>query len=568
MTYEHPNDNNLKNLHKAMEYNGSDQPAIRTTVSGVTISGDVTVDKVKVEVDAAHNTISATHPVPISANASPNADDNVIYVGIGTDGTVGLNSGSNTIGKVDLNAGSNTIGNVKIVDGSGNQNDSTHPLYVSVTNEIEVKNDSNNPLPISRTTAQNSASNPIYVSAANSSGTTTVSFDAAKTDAFGRLRISDPYTLFDSNFRYSDNTDYWNHSVSGSGAATYDSTRKVMSLNVYTTNDEVVRETKHIFQYQPGKSLLVMTTFCMTAPTSGLRQRVGYFGAQNGVFLETNGTDIKFVIRSNVSGSVVDTEYEEKASWNGDKLNGAGPSGATLDLSKPQILWFDIEWLGVGSVRCGFVIDGQFVLCHTFHHANRGTLVGPYMATACLPLRYEIKATGNVIASLNQICSTVISEGGYEPKSRIRTQSMGVNTLNMTTAGTLYPLMSIRLNSSYTDAIIRLAQLEGIIKAGSATPSNVYYRVVLNASLTGASWTQHSSLKVDYDVSASASTGGTVIFEGYFGASRQIQLSDIENITYQLGRTIAGVSDTFTVVATGDANNVDAAVEMGWYDLS
>jgi len=361
--------------------------------------------------------------------------------------------------------------------------------------------------------------------------------------------------------------------VTGNGAATYMSTAKVVALTVTTSNDSVIRETKRCYTYQPGKSLLIMSTFCMSAPVTGLRQRVGYFGARNGVYLETNGGDISFVIRKDITGLVTDDERAVKASWNGDRLNSAVPttncpSGIELDLSKPQILWMDIEWLGVGSVRCGFVINGQFILCHTFQHANVGNITGPYIATASLPIRYEITATGNVIATLNQICSTIISEGGYEPSSRIHTASMGVNTKTLTTSGTYYPLLSIKLNSSYPDAIIRLRQLQGMLASASSTPRNINFKILRNATLTGESWIQHSSLHVDYDLSATTFAGGEEIYQGYFNATKPIDFDNGTNPSYQLGRTIAQVSDVFTLVVTGDSNNLGVAMEMGWYDFS
>ena len=134
-------------------------------------------------------------------------------------------------------------------------------------------------------------------------------------------------------------------------------------------------------------------TFVMNTSKTNLRQRVGYFGSNNGFFLEQNGTTIQFVKRSSVTGSVVDTPITQ-SNWNIDKLDGTGPSLLTLDLTSPQILFIDLEWLGVGSVRMGFVINGQFIHCHTFHHANSNTAPkGAYMQTACLPIRQEIENT-------------------------------------------------------------------------------------------------------------------------------------------------------------------------------
>ena len=201
------------------------------------------------------------------------------------------------------------------------------------------------------------------------SGVVSVQGGGTGSDAFGRLRTSSPLTLFDSSHRYRDNG-LWATSSGTGGTTTFDANAGLVTLNTTTASgSSIVRETTKCFSYQPGKSLLVMSTFVMNAPQTNLRQRVGYYGASNGMFLEQDGTTVAFVERSAVTGSVVDTKVA-KASWNIDKMDGTGPSGYTLDLTKAQIFWMDIEWLGLGTVRLGFIINGQFVHCHSFHHAN------------------------------------------------------------------------------------------------------------------------------------------------------------------------------------------------------
>jgi hypothetical protein len=419
---------------------------------------------------------------------------------------------------------------------------------------------------------------PVTGSIDINTGTVTATLAGTNLDAFGRLRVSEPVTLFDSNFRYADDTANWNHTLTGAGSsANYNSTTKTVDLSVNAINGEVIRETTKVFQYQPGKSLLVMTTFAMSPdPLGQIEQRVGYFGADNGVYFQTVGNQYSLVIRKDIAGYVdSSTEKYLQTAWNGDRLTGLGgannPSGYTLDPSLTQIFWMDIEWLGVGSVRCGFVINGQFILCHTFHHANVAALglTGPYMATASLPVRYEIKRTGGEgPATMRQICSTVISEGGYQPKSTVDTASMGVTTKNLTTAGTYYPLVSIRLNSSRLDAIVRLATLQSMIATASSSPKNCHYKILRNATLTGNTWVTHPRGTVDYNLTLTGAVNGTIIGSGYFSASTRAEISGIADIDYQLGRTLGGVSDTFTIVAAPDTNNLDVAIDLGWFDLS
>ena len=244
-----------------------------------------------------------------------------------------------------------------------------------------------------------------------------VGFYGMAVDAFGRARMSQPYTLFDSQNRYAADNQFDTSTATG-GSTTYQANESTVDLNVTASSgSQVVRQTYRNFPYQPGKSLLVLTTFVMNAAKTGLRQRVGYFNTQNGIFFQQNDSTLSFVLRTYTSGIASDARTVNQADWNGDKLDGTGDSGFTLDPSKSQIFFIDVEWLGVGSVRCGFIINGQYVIAHTFNNAN--DLAKVYMTTAILPVRYEITNTAGTASSstMKQVCSTVISEGGYEQTS-------------------------------------------------------------------------------------------------------------------------------------------------------
>ena len=281
-------------------------------------------------------------------------------------------------------------------------------------------------------------------------------------DAFGRARVSTPLTLFDSSHRFKDNG-LWVTKLTGTASSTFNANQATIDLTIGTAaNDEVIRETTKVFSYQPGKSLFVLNTAVFAAPQTNLRQRVGYYGASNGMYLEQDGTTINFVERSSVSGSLQETRVAQSA-WSQDKLDGTGPSQLTLDLTKAQICWMDIVWLGLGSVRMGFVIDGKLVHAHTFHHAN--IITTPYITTASLPLRYEIKNTGTTTgATLKQVCSSVVSEGGYELRGFQQAIALPIaSPRDLTNASELYPVVSLRLKSTRLDAIAILTAVSILV---------------------------------------------------------------------------------------------------------
>jgi hypothetical protein len=385
-------------------------------------------------------------------------------------------------------------------------------------------------------------------------------------DAFGRLRVSQPFTLFDSQNRYAADPSF-DTALTGSGTSTFLTNESAVSLAVTTASgDKVIRQTKRYFPYQPGKSLLVLSTFVMAAAKTGLRQRVGYFDANNGVFLQRNGTELSLIIRTYTGGSADDTRKVVQSAWNGDKLDGSGASGITLDTTKAQILFADFEWLGVGSVRVGFVIDGQYITAHTFDNANEVTSV--YMQTATLPLRIEIENTAATASSssMKQICSTVISEGGYEQTSIER---VARRSTTLTGIGTSFvPLVSIRLASDSLGAVILPKQVRVLPIA------NGEYEIVLvrNATLTGASYDTTTFASVDFDVTATAMSGGDIVLNEYATASNQAgaqaQNDLIYNFDMQLGATIAGTSDVYTVAVRVLSGTGSAIGSLAFYDLS
>jgi hypothetical protein len=387
-------------------------------------------------------------------------------------------------------------------------------------------------------------------------------------DAFGRLRTSNPLTIFDSANVMSKNN-LFDESLTGSGTVSYTANKSTVNLNVTTASgDKVIRQSKRVMSYQPGKSLLNFNTFVMNTQTENLKQKVGMFDSNNGIFFEDTGTGYQIVRRTYTSGSSVDTAVVQ-ASWNGDTLDGTGGSGYTLDPTKATILFTDYEWLGMGAVRVGFVIDGKFITAHTFKNAN--SLDTVYMQTANLPIRYEIETTDTIgsAATLQQVCSTCMIEGGYAPqglRQSIGTASLG--GVNLTTAGTYYNLATIRIKSGRPYAVI----IPIDIAASAISNSDFEVKLIKNATpSTAFSYTSYSD-NVEYDLTGTTTiTGGTVIGQAYLsgkGANSLRFAQEGFNFEYQIGQTISGTSDTITLAAKGASNGDDICGTIKWVDLT
>jgi hypothetical protein len=575
----------LRNITEALALDeASGNVYVRTGFTGnIIIEGNVNIPaNLDVHVIELGNVDISGNTLPVSGNiivASGNINANI------TGGNVTVTQGTtpwSVSGSVNANITGGNVSitgniagitsNVTIVDGGGSI---TVDGNVGITGNVNIgtmpnvnANITGGNVTVTQGTTPWSISGNVNATLNSNANIAISGFQGAVSDAFGRLRVSEPYTLFDTNSRYYDHGQFSNVNV-GTANVVYVANQSSFQLNVGTANgDSVIRESKKVFPYQPGKSQLTLNTFCMNTPKTNLRQRVGLFGANDGVFFENDGTYNYMVIRS---GSTGVEERVRQDAWNGDRLNGLGgvnnPSGITLFPDRAQIFYADVEWLGVGSVRTGFVMNGVYILCHTFHHANQVGNTKVYMTTATLPVRYEITNTGATAnaSMMTQICSTVISEGGYNDFGTTQSAGTGTTPIRLSNSGTYYPIVSIRLNSSRLDSIVFPRQIDVL------SPSVNYYRWVLflNSTLTGATFATTSPTgTVDIDLAATALSGGIEIQSGYASA-REVQiLSAVDYFQFQLGRTVTGVSDIVTLAIAATANNADVLAELGWQELT
>ena len=403
-----------------------------------------------------------------------------------------------------------------------------------------------------------------------------ISFDnTPNLDSFGRLRMSSPFTLFDSSQRFGLDANFTSNTVNG-GTIAYNATSAITTMSVAANGDKAIRESNRVFAYQPGKSLLVMRTFTMSA-NSGLIQKIGYFDTNDGVYIEKNGDTISFVKRSSVSGSVLEVRVP-KTEWNVDRLDGnantTNPSGLTLDIDRTQILFMDFEWLGVGCVRCGFVIDGDYIVCHKFHHANQQPTANndttlPYMKTACLPLRAEIQSTGGS-GTLNMICSTVLSEGGYELRGRPKSVGHALNAgRELTNINVLYPVLSIRLKSDRLNGIAVPKNFEVL----SLNPGNFQYKIITGKT-SGGSWANTGSDSiVEYNLTANSVNAGNTVHEiGYIASTNQAGGTTGQAAVpfkYQFERdSFSNTATEFIIAVTTTTNNPNVVCSLNWEEIT
>ena len=540
----------LRNINQALELNeATGQVFVRTGFEGnIIISGNVNIPgNIDAHISEIGTSGNLTVPwMPVSIDGNSNVTIAGGNVNAAVTGTVAVSGITGNIAGI--------TGNVTVVDGGGSL---TVDGNVGITGNVNIGTMPNvNANITGGNVTVTQGTSPWIVS-----GNVATTIGGTNLDAFGRLRVSEPYTLFDSQNRYIDGEQFSSITAT-SGNVVYVANESSFNLNVSAASgSSVIRQSKTVQAYQPGKSLLTMNTFAMATLKANLRQRVGYFTTGNGIYFEANGTSLFLVIRSSTTGVVVE-ERIAQADWNGNTLL----SGIVLDPTLTQIFWNDIEWLGVGNVRAGFVINGQFIVCHTFQHANQPGNTTVYMTTATLNPRYEITNTGSTsgVSTMKQICSTVISEGGFTPSTKIGYVTNNTSATRVSSSNTVTSLCSIRLNPAYPDAVVIPAQIDLLlldVRYGQ-------FQLIENATIANASFSNVTGSVVQSAIHTDTITDGTVVYAGLNSSRDEVEIGEDIKKRLQLWRYANGTPSTLTLAVAYTATNADLLYKFGWEELT
>jgi len=329
--------------------------------------------------------------------------------------------------------------------------------------------------------------------------------DCADKDAFYRLRVSEPVTLFEGSTIYDSSSVYFDNDLTTNASITgpNNSATMILTVNAGAVQNQYAARQSHFYaHYQPGKSFLSMMSFSFGPAVAGIAKRVGMYDVDNantnnplnGILLEQTTSGLTWYLYKGDGTS----QSAAQAAWNVDPLNGSGPSGFNLTTLKAEqnlLAFVDLEWLGVGRVRVGLFINGVPVICNVFN--NNGFSV-PYLNNPLLPIRYEVRRIVNTLtaaASINAICCSIMSEGGFDPIGVVRTFQSG--QLSLSNADIKYSL-AIRLRSGYPRAIISPISLE-MVSDLTGGANVAYYSIYLwrpssNAIPSSTTWSNVSGV--------------------------------------------------------------------------
>jgi hypothetical protein len=380
-----------------------------------------------------------------------------------------------------------------------------------------------------------------------------------------RLKVSPFQTVFFNTFQYGKETDIWDEQIVGVGTATHNINASNIVMEVGSTaGSKVIRQTKNVMRYIPGRSATLAFAIRLETPQVGIRRRFGLFDENNGVYFEDDGGTYSYVIRSSTSGITTETRVTRE-NWNGEKFDGNGWTGVTADPTKQQMISFNYEWYGAGTVDVAWLIKGETIKSHTFDHSNIQDKV--WCSTPFLPIRCEIENVTGVAGThyLYQGSNSLTKEGEPETLGTLLSISNPITGTNMSTSNTFFPIISLRLKSNNLTGVMLLRSLQ----AATNDNTNVYWKLIENATLTGGTWLDHPDPNsfIQYNITQTALTGGTTLLNGFVvgGGANLIDID--EKAAVQLGRSgIGTISDTYTLACASPSNNKSALAVLNWIE--
>ncbi len=399
--------------------------------------------------------------------------------------------------------------------------------------------------------------------------------DTTDLDAFQRLRVSAPESIFDSKQIFDNAPMFWDEELeSGAGITSTHSTNTASTVITSTINTagKYTRQTFMRFNYQPGKSQMILMTGVLDrfGGGTGVERRIGIFDDDNGLFFEDDAGTIGVTRRTNVTGTPVDNTVVQ-ASWNVDVMDGSGVSGITIDWTKTQIFFIDFEWLGVGRVRFCMVIDGVIWLVHEFLPGN--VLDKAYMSTPNLPLRYQMLTTGSSPASeIECMCSTVISEGGSHDTGVLRYKSTAGTHVDADVENVIYAILGVRLKSTHLGASVKIVN----VSIDEHQGNNKYeWMLIFNPTVADVfNYTNETNSAIQTAIGALANTvtGGTIITGGFTSADKKggSPVAESTQNALLLGADISNNVDQIVLCVRPIAGSVNLDIEAGitWRELT
>ena len=387
-------------------------------------------------------------------------------------------------------------------------------------------------------------------------------------NATGRLKVGQELVLGEYNFSRFTNFPIVSTITSGGGAQSIDSTYGANKYSVTGASGDLVKRRSDVY-HVIGVNYPVIYEGQIQHGDIGKanhRRRWGYFDDNNGAFFELDGTTLYVVIRSNNTGSVVDTRIAQ-ANWNGDRLDGNGGerniTNATLDITKINFYWISFSQSSC-SISWGIRTSFRNITCHAYCWTN--TQIRPLFKRWSLPVSWEMENTGLALSPSEMwvpYAQVVADTDKWEVFRNPRVISANSQT---TSGGSWTPILSVRpaqLDSlSEPNRTWFVPHKLNILSANN--PIEYRVRSTIEYAVFGATWTANNGTSdLDVDTVATSATGGSIVYGGFAGSGSAkvdeiVSTGDLLPTTFKITRR-ANVNDSPFVLVLEARSLVGAA---------
>lgn len=363
--------------------------------------------------------------------------------------------------------------------------------------------------------------------------------------------------------------DVFDELIVGTASSTLDVYLGMVKLEVGSTvGASVIRQTRRIQRYIPGRQNEVSMSVRFGNPVTGIRRRYGLFSDQSGAFFEDADGTYYVCTRRNTAGGVVDTRVARE-DWNYDKMDGTGPSGITIDPMAIQLAVIEYEWYGAGQVEFKFVIDNNSFPIHRFNHANRQE--STWASAAALPVRVEITNVAGTPGThtFYHGSHSFATEADTEILGRQLSVSSPLAGKTLPVANTFYPVVAIRLKASALDSVV----IPDVFSGATLDNTSIFVKVVEGATVTGGTWVDYGAdSAVEYNLTATSFTGGSAVetvfvSSGNMGNQYQFAERSLTQLQRSTTTTLGDTPVTFLVAIAATVANKAGWASLGWIEV-
>ena len=350
-------------------------------------------------------------------------------------------------------------------------------------------------------------------------------------DAWGHMQVSQMQAVGEYYHYAQDLANRYYDQKVGSGTVQFNPLGSSMVYTTGTASGDIARRSSAQYHpYKPGVSQLYYTSIAIgdTGKANVVREW-GYFDDNNGFGFRLDGTTMKVFLRSDITGTVVDTEVTQ-ANWNQNTLLSATTSEFLLDVSKSNFYWCDVQGT-IGRIRLGVeTADGRRITVHEFRPINSYT--GSSCRILSLPVTWAQRNTGSVSATPAATQTMRVGAGVVFSETadiKYSGQYMCItpdDPVTFTDNTTYVPFLSFKAKST----------IPGPTVAATTMTANVSYTIVSN---TGTTFTSVGALSnqpgQQFTYNGGAVTGSGTVYQ------------NVQN-------SIIGIHETFDWAVQGNVN--------------